>query len=95
MLKEASALNPLAPQNLDGHLHLATLEMPSYTLDTRDVVVQKQDNKRFTMRDIGRLEKRIQNIEYYTQLSLLEADVLKIYKYKTLMVLIDLKMVLL
>ena len=26
------------------------------------------------MRDIGRLEKRIQNVEYYTQLSLLEAD---------------------
>ena len=67
--------------------------MPSYTLDTRDVVVQKQDNKRFTMRDIGRLEKRIQNVEYYTQLSLLEADG-KIYKYKTAMVLIDLKMVL-
>ena len=26
------------------------------------------------MRDIGRLEKRIQNVEYYTQLSLLEVD---------------------
>ena len=26
------------------------------------------------MRDIGRLEKRIQNVEYYTQLSLLEAS---------------------
>ena len=26
------------------------------------------------MRDIGRLEKRIQNVEYYTQLSLLEFD---------------------
>ena len=26
------------------------------------------------MRDIGDLEKRIQNVEYYTQLSLLEAD---------------------
>ena len=26
------------------------------------------------MRDIGSLEKRIKNIEYYTQLSLLEAD---------------------
>jgi hypothetical protein len=40
----------------------------------RDVIVEKQDNKRYTMRDIGRLEKRIQNVEYYTQLSLLEAD---------------------
>ena len=26
------------------------------------------------MRDIGRLEKRIENVEYYTQLSLLESE---------------------
>ena len=74
VLQGASALSPLTPGNIDGHLHLATLRIPSYTLDTRDVIVEKQDNKRFTMRDIGRLEKRIQNVEYYTQLSLLEAD---------------------
>ena len=30
------------------------------------------ENKRFTMRDIGSLEKRIQNLEYYTSLSALE-----------------------
>ena len=74
VVKGASSLNPLAPQNLESHLHLATLTIPSYTLNTDEVVVQKQDNRRFTMRDIGRLEKRIQNVEYYTQLSLLEAD---------------------
>ena len=74
VVKGASSLNPLAPQNLDSHLHLATLTIPSYTLNTDEVIVQKQDNRRFTMRDIGRLEKRIQNVEYYTQLSLLEAD---------------------
>jgi len=74
VVKGASSLNPLAPQNLDGHIHLATLTIPSYTLNTDEVVVEKQDNRRFTMRDIGRLEKRIQNVEYYTQLSLLEAD---------------------
>ena len=74
ILKGASALNPLVPGDLDGHLHLATLDIPSYTLDTRDVIVTEQDNRRFTMRDIGNLEQRIQNVEYYTQLSLLEAS---------------------
>ena len=74
VLKGAAALNPLKPGNLEGHLHLATLRIPSYTLVTDDVIVEQEDNKRFTMRDIGRLEKRIQNVEYYTQLSLLEAD---------------------
>ena len=29
------------------------------------------------MRDIGRLEHRLENIEYYTQLSLLESDATK------------------
>ncbi len=74
VLKGASALNPLEPGNLDGHLLLATLTIPSYTLNTADIIIDKEDNIRFTMRDIGKLEKRIQNIEYYTQLSLLEAD---------------------
>src|SRR5210317_376020 len=74
VLKGASALNPLEPGNLDGHLLLATLTIPSYTLNTANVIVDKEDNIRYTMRDIGRLENRIKNIEYYTQLSLLEAD---------------------
>ena len=26
------------------------------------------------MRDIGRIQRRVENIEYYTQLSLLESD---------------------
>jgi site-specific DNA-adenine methylase len=34
--------------------------------------VTKVENKRYTMRDIGKLEKRIDNLEYYTSLSLLE-----------------------
>jgi hypothetical protein len=74
VLKGASAISPLEPGNLDGHLLLATLTIPSYTLKTSDVIVDKEDNSRYTMRDIGSLENRIKNVEYYTQLSLLEAD---------------------
>ena len=73
-LKGASDLNPLKPGNLDGHLHLATLHIPSYTLNPDEVEVEKIDNRRYTMRDIGHLERRISNIEYYTTLSLLEAN---------------------
>src|SRR6056300_328544 len=73
-LKGASAISPLEPGNLDGHLLLATLTIPSYTLTTSDVTIEEEDNRRYTMRDIGKLENRIKNIEYYTQLSLLEAD---------------------
>ena len=70
----ASDLNPLEPKDLDGHMLLATLNIPAYTLQPEDVKVDAEDNRRYTMRDIGNLETRIKNIEYYTQLSLLEAD---------------------
>ena len=32
------------------------------------------DNKRFTMRDIGKLEKRIERLEYFTSLNILEKE---------------------
>ena len=74
VVEGAAALNPLEPANLDGHMLLATLKIPSFTLNTDEVRVEAEDNRRYTMRDIGNLETRIKNIEYYTQLSLLEAD---------------------
>src|SRR5210317_1235844 len=74
VLKGASALNPEIPGILDNAMHLYTLFIPAYTLDIADVGIEAVDNRRYTMRDIGRLEKRIENVEYYTQLSLLEAS---------------------
>lgn len=47
-----------------------------YTFGTENynVIYTAVDNKRYTMRDIGKLEKRIANLEYYTSLSLLEQE---------------------
>ena len=70
----ASALIPQVPKSLDGAMLLYTLEMPSYVLDLDDIKITKTDNKRYTMRDIGNLENRIESMEYYTQLSLLETQ---------------------
>ena len=72
VLKGASSLEPRVPGTLDNAMHLYTLFLPAYTLDTADVGIEHVDNKRYTMRDIGRIEKRIETTEYYTQLSLLE-----------------------
>ena len=65
---------PQEPEMMQGAMHLYDLELPPFTFKTSDVKVRKVDNRRYTMRDIGRLEQRLENIEYYTQLSLLEAD---------------------
>lgn len=43
-----------------------------FSLDEKNISIEYVDNRRYTMRDIGRIEKRIQSLEYYTSLSLLE-----------------------
>ena len=74
VLKGASSLNPQLPKNLDGAMHLYTLSLEPYTLSTEEIEIETVDNRRYTMRDIGKLERRIDNLEYYTQLSLLESQ---------------------
>jgi hypothetical protein len=69
-----SSLNPGEP--LDPALGLVlynlTLEPYTFGIANTNIQIGKIDNKRYTMRDIGKLEKRIDNLEYYTSLSLLE-----------------------
>ena len=45
-----------------------------FTFKTSDVKIKRIDNRRYIMRDIGRLEQRLENVEFYTQLSLLESE---------------------
>jgi hypothetical protein len=69
-----SSLNPGEPLDPALGLVLYNLTLEPYTFGTgsNNVQIGKIDNKRYTMRDIGKLEKRIDNLEYYTSLSLLE-----------------------
>lgn len=62
------------PANPSDSMVTHSLKLTPYTYSTKDVSVTKIDNRRYTMRDIGRLEQRIENIEYYTALSMLEQD---------------------
>ena len=68
------ALNPSYPENPSISMILYNLSIEPYTFSTNinSVEIGKIDNKRYTMRDIGLLERRIDNLEYYTSLSLLE-----------------------
>lgn len=63
---------PLAPDQSSDGMTLYVITVPPYTANLNDIQVQYVDNRRYTMRDIGKIEKRVVNIEYYTQLSLLE-----------------------
>ncbi len=68
-----SSLDPNFGEPLKEAMHLYDLDIPPYTFNTEDISIKPIENKRYTMRDIGNIEKRLENVEYYTQLSLLEA----------------------
>lgn len=72
--KGVSAENPQEPSLPENTMLLYTATIyPSY-FDTPAVVIKREDNKRYTMKDIGLLESRLSNVEYYTSLSLLESQ---------------------
>jgi hypothetical protein len=71
-----SSLNPTKPADVDDAIPLYYFYIPAYTSKSEDVRIIPVDNKRYTMRDIGKLEKRIERLEYYTTLSILEQQAL-------------------
>jgi hypothetical protein len=62
------------PYSIDDSIEVATIYVPAYTFNASDVSITKKDYKRYTMSDIGKLETRIENLEYYSTLSLLEKE---------------------
>ncbi len=65
---------PELPKTIENAMKIAEFTFPAYMLDIDDARMSKEDNRRYTMRDIGKLEQRIENVEYYTALNLLEQE---------------------
>jgi hypothetical protein len=71
-IKGVPGIYPKVPLDIKDAMTLFVLAIPPYVESVSDIEIKYIDNKRYTMRDIGKLEKRINTLEYYTQLSLLE-----------------------
>jgi len=68
------AVKPVEPEGISESFELAKIEYKPYVYDAkRDVTITSRGNKRFTMKDIGVLENRIESLEEITSLSLLES----------------------
>jgi len=64
---------PLPAQIKDNTLDIATIYVPPYTFNTNNVAVDMSVHKRYRMSDISLLEDRIQRLEKYTTLTMLES----------------------
>lgn len=68
------SINGDLPPDDPNAMSLYTVRLNPYTFSADDASIRYVENKRYTMRDIGDLEKRIEAVEYYTTLSLLEQE---------------------
>ena len=74
VIKGVPSLDGEIPQDDPNAMTLYSVRVNPYTFNRDDASIRFVENKRYTMRDIGSLEKRIEAVEYYTTLNLLEQD---------------------
>jgi len=68
------ALSPTAPVDEGEGMLLATLFLPPYLSETSHAIISLESNRRYTMKDIGKIDTRLKNLERTTTLSLLEVN---------------------
>lgn len=82
IIEGSPSLNPLTPNEPDGSLVLANLTHKPYTsyvpteliTGLSDLSVETTQHRRYTMSDIASLDTRINRIEYYTALNVMEQN---------------------
>lgn len=72
VIKGVSSITPSEPTNVEEAITLGLINLPPYLYNPTDASIQIIDNKRYTMREIGKIEDRLEKLEIQTSLSLLE-----------------------
>jgi hypothetical protein len=68
------AEDPQTPGAIEEGIEVAQITFPPYLYNVNDATINFLEYKRFRMSDINNLESRIRNLEFYTNLSLLETN---------------------
>jgi hypothetical protein len=76
LIKGTPAETPEFPVPIDGALEVASIKLPAYLFNVNNASITLANYKRYQMSDINKLERRIENLEFYTSLTLLESDTL-------------------
>jgi hypothetical protein len=72
ILKGTSAVAPVPPDDDSDSMTLYTIYLPPYVHRISDIGLKYNEAKRYTMKDLAALDKRIQRVEYYTSLNNIE-----------------------
>lgn len=72
IIQGSAGTNPQVPAVTAHNMLLYTLAVPAFTFYAANVNITMQNNKRYTMHDIYKLEKRVQTLEYYNALNAVE-----------------------
>jgi hypothetical protein len=72
ILQGKSSPQPLPPEDVDDAMTLYTIKLPPYVADVREIRTVYNENRRFTMKDISSMEKRLQKVEFFTSLNNVE-----------------------
>ena len=76
IIEGASSDIPIKPDLPVDAMKLADLNIPAYTFKASDVTIRRTRNQRFTMKDIGKINNRLSNVEKMTTLNMLERNAL-------------------
>lgn len=74
LIQGQPSTNPRAPQIPTGSLPLYVFRLNPYTFNSTDLTSEKQSHKRYTMKDIGKIENKLDGLYELTTLSLLESN---------------------
>jgi len=72
--KGISSTNPKESTRTGEIMEIATIILPPYLYSPSEAVLSITDNRRYTMRDIGKIDDRLTDLERVTSLSLLEVN---------------------
>ena len=74
VVKGTSSETPTPPEQIEEAIEVAQIFVPPFLYDVDNTSITQKKYKRYTMRDISRLEGRITDLEKFTTLSMLESD---------------------
>ena len=74
VIQGADSVEPVSKQDAGAGLLLATIDLPPYLKDVSQAKINLEKTRNYTMQDIGKLDERLNKVEEYTTLSLLEVN---------------------